>query len=250
MHNHIPSPPYSGFDNLTAMRAARGYNRELIKLARAHLGAPGTLLDGGAGLGDFARAFAGPGCTVYALEPDALCRAHIATEGTGNPKDACFVVPHADIAEIPAASLDGLYSFNVLEHIEDDVGALRSWATRLRPGGRVFLYVPAFPFLFGPMDRRVGHHRRYTRESLSRLLRDAGLLVDATGYFDAAGVLATLAANLFGGTGEISEAAVKHYDTWVFPLSRLVQPTSGAFIGKNVWAAGRTPAPHRIPRLR
>ena len=241
MHSHHVLPPYSGFGNLTAMRAAHRYNRALIKLARDHLGqpAPATLLDSGAGLGDFAKAFAAPDCTVHAVEPDAHCRAHIAAQGGDSRRDC--VVPHADIAEIPAASVDGLYSFNVLEHIENDVNALKTWVARLRPGGRVFLYVPAFSFLFGPMDRKVGHYRRYTRRSLSRLLLDAGLFVDATGYFDATGVPATLAANLSGGSGEISEASVKLYDAWVFPLNRLLQPWCGAFIGKNVWAAGHVP---------
>ena len=50
---------------------------------------------------------------------------------------------------------------NVLEHIEDDVAALRTLRRLLRPGGRIVLYVPALNGLYGAYDRKVGHFRRY-----------------------------------------------------------------------------------------
>jgi SAM-dependent methyltransferase len=65
-------------------------------------------------------------------------------------------------------------AFEVLEHIEDDLAALRSWHALTRPGGHVLLSVPAHPHRFGPADTYVGHFRRYTREDLRRRLLDAG----------------------------------------------------------------------------
>ena len=70
---------------------------------------------------------------------------------------------------------DLLCAFEVLEHIEDDAGALREWAAWLRPGGNVLLSVPAWPDRFSCTDAEVGHLRRYTPEGIAALAEQAGL---------------------------------------------------------------------------
>ncbi len=67
---------------------------------------------------------------------------------------------------------DSIVCLNVLEHIDDDRAALRGMASILPGGGRIVLMVPAFEFLYGAIDRNLGHHRRYTRASLMRLVHD------------------------------------------------------------------------------
>jgi SAM-dependent methyltransferase len=74
----------------------------------------------------------------------------------------------------PGSVFDLVCAFEVLEHIEDDRGALSDWSTRVAPGGHILLSVPAHPERFGPMDVHAGHYRRYSREALRRVLMDAG----------------------------------------------------------------------------
>jgi len=62
----------------------------------------------------------------------------------------------------------------VLEHIEDDLAVLRDWASKVRPGGRVLISVPAHQRKFGVSDAMVGHVRRYERKQMRALLEDAG----------------------------------------------------------------------------
>src|SRR4029077_20958250 len=69
--------------------------------------------------------------------------------------------------------VDMVCAFEVLEHIEHDDDALREWAAFLPSGGWLLLSVPADPDLFGPDDIAAGHFRRYTRESLTRVLEQA-----------------------------------------------------------------------------
>jgi len=71
-------------------------------------------------------------------------------------------------------TFDLVCAFEVLEHIEDDQGALKSWSRRVRPGGSLLLSVPAWQDRFGPMDENVGHFRRYNPEELSSKLTSAG----------------------------------------------------------------------------
>jgi SAM-dependent methyltransferase len=82
---------------------------------------------------------------------------------------------------------DSVVCVNVLEHIEDDVAALRAMASILIPGGVIVLLVPAFDSLFGPIDRNLGHCRRYRRLSLARLASAAGVEVRKIHYVNAAG---------------------------------------------------------------
>lgn len=72
---------------------------------------------------------------------------------------------------------DTVLSVNVLEHIEDDRKCLDRCYTVLEPGGTIILVVPAHQFLYGTMDRPIGHWRRYGVRDLSQKLTEAGFEV-------------------------------------------------------------------------
>lgn len=84
-------------------------------------------------------------------------------------------VIHGLLPSPGAGDVDLLCAFEVLEHIDDDVAALRSWATHIKPGGWLLLSVPAFAERFGPTDAYVGHFRRYDPGILRERLVAAGL---------------------------------------------------------------------------
>ncbi len=84
-------------------------------------------------------------------------------------------VLHGDPSVLPAAaSFDLICAFEVLEHIEDDRTALRDWRSRLNPQGALIISVPAFRRRYGAWDDKAGHYRRYEREELTAVLREAG----------------------------------------------------------------------------
>ncbi len=76
--------------------------------------------------------------------------------------------------------------FDVLEHIEDDLGSLKSLAGHLAQGGKIVLTVPAFPALWSRHDERHHHFRRYTAKSMARLAQAASLKITHDGYFNTA----------------------------------------------------------------
>ncbi len=72
-------------------------------------------------------------------------------------------------------AFDLVCAFEVLEHIEDDAGAVAEWVERIRPGGWLLLSVPAGRERMGAADLKAGHFRRYDRDDLVSLLAAAGL---------------------------------------------------------------------------
>lgn len=91
---------------------------------------------------------------------------------------------YADACALPFldASVDGIVSSNLLEHVPDDVGALREFARVLRPGARAVIVVPAGPRTYDYYDRFLGHERRYARRELAAKARRAGLEVVEDGF--------------------------------------------------------------------
>jgi SAM-dependent methyltransferase len=69
---------------------------------------------------------------------------------------------------------DLVCAFEVIEHIDDDVDALKRWIDRLEPRGTAILSAPAWPSRFGASDEAVGHARRYTPDHLDQVMLDAG----------------------------------------------------------------------------
>ena len=63
--------------------------------------------------------------------------------------------------------------FDVLEHLDDDVGVLRALHAALAPGGMLVLTVPAHPWLFDEMDTLAHHRRRYRLGELREKLEAA-----------------------------------------------------------------------------
>ncbi len=225
---------YSGISNLEVMSEARNYNRFLEDLILAHAGSAHRILDFGAGTGIFARRIRARFPDLRCVEPDPGLLRMLQTDGF----QAC-----ADLGAITDGSVDYAYSLNVLEHIEDDAASLRLLRSKLAPQGRVLFYVPAFAVLFGPMDRLVGHYRRYTRNTLASALTAASLTVEEISYADPLGFFAALVHKAIGNSsGRVSPAGLRLFDRWVFPGSLALQSVTKHWFGKNVWAVARAAA--------
>ena len=86
-------------------------------------------------------------------------------------------------------SFDTVVCLNVIEHIEEDIRALRNIQKALVDGGRAIVLVPCGHRLYGTLDQALGHVRRYTEEGLANISRQAGFEVERVLKFNRAGVL-------------------------------------------------------------
>ena len=138
----------------------------------------------------------------------------------------------------------------MLEHIEDDIGALRASHRLVVPGGAVIMFVPAFMFAMGRFDRTVGHFRRYTKDTLRAAYESAGLVVEKMHYVNAPGLLAwVLAVRVLRATPGDS-AALQLWDRTVTRATRAIEAMIAPPFGQSVFAVGRVPESGRTEEAR
>ena len=150
--------------------------------------ARGRVAEVGAGIGTFSSRLLAQSDELLLIETDPRAAEELQRRFGSDPKVTISQeeVPGCEL--LAAGGFDMVLAQNVLEHILDDGAAVREMADAAVPGGAVCLLVPAHPRLYGALDRRYGHHRRYTRARLRALLEDAGLEVRSLYSFNLLGV--------------------------------------------------------------
>lgn len=169
-----------GEQTLRVMSRAQNYNLFLHEQIKPYLGR--ELVEVGAGVGNISRMLLDRDRVVLTDESpsyvDQLRRTYRDWEYV-TARRLDLVKPQDD-AETAAlwGSFDTAVSFQVIEHIEDDLAALKNTLRLLKPGGRLLLMVPAHQALFGDMDRALGHFRRYEEADLRDKLERAGFEIE------------------------------------------------------------------------
>jgi glycosyltransferase involved in cell wall biosynthesis len=177
-----------GYKTLLRLSRAERYNRWMFQQMTPWLGQ--RVLEVGSGIGSFTRYLTGRDLVVATdLNPRYLRILGNTFERHTRVEVMPLDLGDFDPAELASRNLDTILCLNVLEHIEDDRGALRRLYDSLAPGGRLLLLVPAHQRLYGSIDRAIDHHRRYERTGLVAKLEEAGFLVEHTEFFNRLGVV-------------------------------------------------------------
>lgn len=218
---------YSGIDNLEVMREAINYNNYLISLIFKECNNnTQKILDFGAGIGTFTLAVKKKFEAIQALELDRKLFLQLKSNG---------ITTYQTSQQIQNASFDLIYSFNVLEHIEDDAAIISELYRLLKPGGKLILYVPAFNILYSSMDKKVGHLRRYRRNQLISLCETQKFRIHKAQYIDSLGFLMTFLYRFLGNQhGQLNIKLIKIFDRYIFPLSLFCDRILYNSLGKNL----------------
>jgi hypothetical protein len=227
---------------LEAMAEASNYHRWVIRVFAPHLGE--YLVEVGAGLGSFSELILQyHKCkTLSLVEPSAEMHRQLVRNApllTKNQKDThVYTYQSSFVAAAPLIKSkqapDSIIYVNVLEHIEDDELELTTVQQTLTVGGRVFLFVPALPWLYGAFDERVGHVRRYTKRSLDEKLKRAGFKTILSSYFDAVGIAPWWIKYCLLRSVTMEPASVRFYDRFIVPAISRMESVIPPPLGKNV----------------
>ena len=183
-------PRNVGHVTLARMGKLEPYNRWLADRFRGALGR--RVLEIGAGFGNMTRQLLGRELVVASdLDPVALEYLRGTFRGEPEVRIASYRFPVTEDqrSEIRALGIDTVVCLNVLEHIEDDAGALADFYALLPSGGRVVLIVPALARLYGTLDEHLRHFRRYEKDELAEKLRAAGFAVEDCRFLNRPGIV-------------------------------------------------------------
>ncbi len=201
------------------------------------------VLEVGAGVGAIAEKLASAGHQVTAIEPADNVFPELQRRTAGRAGLTAMKVTSQDLlASGAAGSFDSVVYVSVLEHIRDDVDELRTAYGLLAPGGTLALFVPAMPALYGSLDFKSGHFRRYDRTLLRNVLTEAGFQVERLEYMDLLGVLPYFVMYRLLDVPTLDAGSSALYDRVLVPVSRFLEAHVGTpTAGKNLVAVARRP---------
>ena len=236
----LPSD-HAGAETLEILAEAPQYNRWQLDMVAPWLGK--RILEVGAGIGNMSAQFLeGRPDLLVVTDTDAFYRARLAERFTGRAEVEVEALSMPDLSAGPRFAeyrLDTVIATNVVEHIEDDLGTVRTMRSLLVSGGRAVILVPALQSIYGTIDRELGHYRRYSPSRLRLLLERAGLEVEQLRWFNRVGVFGWWFNGRVRGVSRIPLDQLRTFDRLV-PLLRLERFLPLPF-GQSLIAVGRAP---------
>jgi len=170
--------------------------------------ASATILDAGCGPGSNLVSLSAYG-EVKAFEPDAYSCRHARDISGLTVKEGALPAP------IPYdETFDVVCAFDVIEHVEDDLGSLKALHAKLKPSGHALFTVPAHMWLWSEHDVNNHHYTRYTLRSFEFVLKEAGFKIEKISY----------------------------YNMWLFPLAVAVRLVKKLFRIKNTTETDMPPS--------
>ncbi|MBI4036890.1 class I SAM-dependent methyltransferase [Candidatus Daviesbacteria bacterium] len=166
-----------GSKTLEIMSAAPWYHEWTVGKMKKYL--KGDILEVGAGVGNITKLLTQHG-EVTAIDFDRRYLSRL--------KKRKFNAGFGDIEKgqyfFKNCKFDTVISTNVLEHIKDDMRALRNMYKLLKKDGHLILFVPAHQWAYGKIDKELGHFRRYSKKVLAKMFADLGLEVVVARYLN------------------------------------------------------------------
>jgi hypothetical protein len=224
-------------DVLVALSECRNHRKWFAGFARPYLGE--HPIEIGSGFGDYAEEWIPYVDKYTATEADPALFPGLQKQMAKYPN---VTVSQMMLPTQERGDHSCLVSYNVLEHIEDHVGALKSMAGLVRAGGYIVLVCPAFPFAMSPVDIATGHVRRYTKRSMRKALTAAGLQVVNVRYANSLGLICYYAFTSLLRKQPSTGGTMAIYDRLVVPVVQFLERLVGRPpFGQSVLAIARVP---------
>lgn len=227
----------TGKDTLQSFSRAYRFNQWMFDQIAPW--AKGRVFEAGCGIGNISRLFIEKGFRMVLSDIMSDYLTRLRRTFANEPNVDAIVeldlsMPQLQHPELVQA-FDTVVALNVIEHIENDVQAVKNCGAILRKGGRLIILVPAFQFLYNSFDKDLQHYRRYTKRSVTELLESNGFKVVHTQYFNFAGMLGWYISGTILGNKKIPRGQLRIFEKLV-PLFRFIDSLIFRFAGVSVIA--------------
>lgn len=174
---------------LQMVSLAKNYNHWIFNQFKKYI--KGNVLEVGGGIGTFTEALVDKADKVTTLEIDKQYLQQLKDKFKNNKKIkvASLNLSRKTDNQKLRGKFDLIIMINVLEHIKDHQQMLANLHSKLKPDGKLFIFVPAHQELYSNWDSSVGHFRRYSKHQLSSLAQQAGFKVKRSTYFNSIGAI-------------------------------------------------------------
>jgi SAM-dependent methyltransferase len=233
-HNAMVSPPTPvdvGVSVLSAFEKAKGYSHWTYEQFEEYLGK--RIIEIGSGVGNItSELLISPRTETLTATELSESSLEILKQRLGDfskIKTSTWNIETDPSEDLLNEQFDTVVCSNVLEHIQDDVKALRHMKKLLHAGGRLVLLVPAHQALFSEIDTSLGHHRRYSRKRLEKALRASGFRIEHMSTFNFLGALGWWWSGKVMRNPELGSGGIKTFDRLV-PFLRVVDPLLSKFL--------------------
>ena len=194
-----------------------------------------NILEIGAGHGDFTERFSKIGSVVATEVSDGSFQ-FLRSRFENNAK---IQIQKFDFKSAPTQLFDSIVLINVLEHIENDVDALRALSRHLKPNGHLIIYVPAFWLLYSRFDNSIGHYRRYSRRELVSVATEASFQHFNSHYVNSLGAIGWLLICRVLRRSASEGVSVGVMNKWIIPVVRKLETKFKPPFGISVIYIGR-----------
>lgn len=205
------------------MSQANNYNSWLFGLSKPYLGK--SVLEIGAGVGNFSIEILNhPNVQELTMvDIDSECiNEHKSNINNITDFKVDYIQGDFAYTNLYSNKFNTIIAFNVLEHIEQEDKAFQNIYRGLCSGGFAIILVPAFQFLKGSIDKRLGHYRRYNKH-IKKRLQNAGLKVITMRYYNAIGFFGWFINFRILKRTQQSIKQVIIFDKYIFPIQKFIE---------------------------
>jgi SAM-dependent methyltransferase len=228
---------------------AHNYAGWIADLITPHLGP--YVLEVGAGIGSMSALIRPHTTTLVICEPHAASMSALQQRFGDDPAIRLWSHQVSELPDLPRtdetsnceSGFDAVVLVNVLEHIENDAEAIANLHRMLKPGGRLILFVPAFNALMSDFDRKIGHHRRYRRASLTTVLPEHQWQIHTMRYTNAPGFFLWWLGMRILRLSPATSPLTKLFDRYAVPVIRRIETRFAMPFGQSIFAVAHSRSP-------
>ncbi len=237
LHFHYSEDDPEGLETLEAIKDADAFNDWMFSCVKPYLLSP--VLEIGSGIGNLSRCCLEDDflTTLSDIRPSYCRQLHAHFDGHPHLNAVWsfdLVDPNFDTNMATCMeTFNSVFALNVVEHIEDDLLALKNMYKLLAKGGKVVILVPACRWIYNKLDENLQHYKRYSSRSIEKLLEEAGFKVENTSYFNALGIPAWIYGGLTSKIGVISHGQMNFYNKLV-PFAKILDSVLLKKVGLSV----------------